>query len=73
MRKVDAAELIARLMIVDMQPKAGNGLGNNSPLGQSVIIRAGEKFLLGMRVGQQAGAMANELRAQVATLVARKP
>ena len=73
MRKVDAAEFIARLMIVGMQPKAGNGVGNNSPFGQTVIIRPGEKPFLGMWVSHQAGAMASELRAQVATLVARKP
>ena len=57
MGKVDAADFVAWLMVVRVQPKAGDGLGNDSPLGQAVVIGSLEEVLLGMRIGNQAGAV----------------
>src|ERR1700722_6596862 len=73
MRKVDAADFVARLMVVRMQAKAGNGLGDNSAAGKTVVVRAPEKLLLGMRIGNQVGAMADELGAQIAAFKAGEP
>src|ERR1700722_1471185 len=73
MSKVDAADLIAWLMIVGMQSKTGNRLSNNSPLSKTVIVRSGEEFLFRMRISQQVGAVSSKLWAEVTTLVPRKP
>ncbi len=73
MREVDAADFVAGLMVVGMQPKAGNGLGNDSPPGKAVVVRTLKKFLRRVRIGDQAGAMAHKLRAQVAPLETGEP
>ena len=38
MGKVDAADFVAWLMVVGVKPKTGNGLGNDSPPGKTVVI-----------------------------------
>ena len=73
MGKVDAADFVAWLMVVRVKPEAGNGLGNDSPSRETVVIRPLEEVLLGVRIGNQAGAMARERGPQIAAIKAREP
>src|SRR5271156_1210714 len=57
MGKVDAIDFVAWLMVVRVKPEAGDGLGNDSPLCKAVVIGSLEEVLLGMRIGNQAGAV----------------
>src|SRR6202000_186945 len=60
MGKVDAVDFVTWLMVVRVKPEAGDGMGNDSPLCQAVVIRALEEVLLGMGIGNQAGAVASK-------------
>src|SRR5579862_7115483 len=73
MREVNAIELVAGLMVVGMQPEAGDGLSNDSPLGQVVVIRPPEEIFCRMRVGYQASPMLDKCRTQIASLKAGEP
>ena len=64
---------VARLMVVGVKPKAGDGLGNDSAPGETVVIGPLEEILFGMRIGNQVGAVACEFGAQIAALETGKP
>ena len=73
MGKVDAVDFVAWLMVVRVKPKAGDGLGNDSPLGKAVVIGALEEVFLGMRIANQAGTVTRKHGPQVATLETGEP
>src|SRR5579859_227482 len=73
MGKVDAVDFISWLVVVRVEPKAGDGMGNDSPLCQAVVIRALEEVLLRMGIGNQAGAVARKHGPQVAAIETSEP
>src|SRR5271170_6458090 len=73
MGEVDRAQFIAWLMVVLVQAVARKSVGDDSLLGQGVIVRALKEMLRGMRVADQMCAVPGQLRAQIGAIESCEP
>src|ERR1017187_2877604 len=71
--EVDSGEFVRRLVVVLVQAVAGDGLGDDSLAGEGEVVGALEEVLGGVRVGDEAGTVAGEFRAEVGAIEAGEP
>src|ERR1035437_6421188 len=73
MVEVDGGQLGRGLMVILVQPVAGDGLGDDALACEGDIVGALEEVLLGVRIGEDGGSVFDEFGTEVGAVVAGEP
>lgn len=73
MGEVDGAEFVAGLVVVSVEPEAGDGLSDDALEGKSIVVGAAEELLFWVRVVDEMSAMLRQFGAKIGAVEACEP